>query len=88
MASYQFFVRKPDGSRHLACEQFCADAAAAWRVVEDISRGAGEQAEGGIYVKNDRDEVVILVGMASARVLTGQKSRQAAPRLAPRTRTA
>jgi hypothetical protein len=79
-------MRKSDGSRHLACERFCADSAAAWRVVEELARGAddsarrlGEQSEGGICVKNNRDEVVILVGMASARVLTGQNSPPPAP---------
>jgi hypothetical protein len=77
MASYHFFLRKPDGSINLRSAQICADLAAAWRVIGEMARRAGDKAEGSIFVKNDRDEVVILVGVASARVLTGQKERPA-----------
>jgi hypothetical protein len=78
MACYQFFLRKPDGSTNLRSAQVCADLSAAWGVIGDMARDAGEKASGSIFVKNDQGEVVILVGVASARVLTGQKA--AAPK--------
>jgi len=77
MACYQFFLRKPDGSINLKSAQVCADLSAAWAVIGDMARKAGEHATGNIFVKNDQDELVILVGVASARVLTGQKERPA-----------
>ncbi|MCW2275326.1 hypothetical protein GJ654_12355 [Rhodoblastus acidophilus] len=73
MACYQFFLRKPDGSINFKSAQICSDLSAAWGVIGDMARDAGEQASGSIFVKNDQGEVVILVGVASARVLTGQK---------------
>lgn len=75
MVCYQFFLREPDGSVNLKSAQRCADLSAAWGVIGDMARDAGDQGAGSIFVKNDRDEVVILVGVASARVLTGQKDR-------------
>jgi hypothetical protein len=89
MASYQFYLRERDGSIYQKSAQFCADVAAAWRVVGEMARKAGEQVQGNIYVKTDRGEVVILVGVASARVLTGQKERAGAGARAERwTKTA
>jgi hypothetical protein len=89
MACYQFFLRKPDGSTYLKSTRNCADLAAAWRIVADMANMAVGHAAGSIFVKNDRDEVVILVGIASARVLTGQKDQPAArTRIEGMTRTA
>jgi hypothetical protein len=89
MAWYQFFLRKPDGSTYLKSARNCADLAAAWRIVADMARIAEGHAAGSIFVKNDSGEVVILVGIASARVLTGQRDHPATrARIEERTRTA
>jgi len=82
MACYQFYLRRPDGSTALKSARVCSDVSGAWGVIADMALKAGEQAAGDIFVKNDRDELVIMVGVASARVLTGQKERPAVrPRL-------
>jgi hypothetical protein len=49
-----------------------ADLVAAWSLIGEIAHRIEEKEAGRIFVKNDSGEVVILVGIAMARVLAAK----------------
>jgi len=76
MPTYHLILRNDDGSTVIERSLGDADLAKAWSTVGEIARQVAETQAGRILVKDDSGEVVILVGIASARVLAA-KSRAA-----------
>jgi hypothetical protein len=72
MANYRFCLRDQDGEIIKTSKRACADLAEAWSHVATMACEAAEDATGRILVRDDYGEVVILVGIASARVLTAK----------------
>lgn len=70
MPQYHFSLRNHDGSTLVERSLVEADLSAAWSMVREIARQARNEKEASrILVRNDEGEVVILVGIATARVL-------------------
>ncbi len=68
MTRYQFALRRSDDSVAMETSVALENLAAAWTKVGELANGETE-ADGRILVKDDEGEVVILVGLASARAL-------------------
>jgi hypothetical protein len=69
MACYHFLLRKVDGATVFKGSRNCDDAAVAWRTIGEIARQAESKSGESIIVTDEGGEVVVLVGIASARVL-------------------
>jgi hypothetical protein len=68
MTRYQFALRRNDDSVALETSMALENLAAAWTKVGELAHRGAEK-DGRILVKDDEGEVVILVGLASARAL-------------------
>lgn len=69
MARYHFLLRKADGATVFKGSLDCDDLAAAWRTIGEIARQADSRSSESVIVTDEVGEVVVLVGIASARVL-------------------
>lgn len=66
MDRYDFKVREADGTISVVHSVALSDLRSVWSMVAEIAHGVDEVG-GRIIVTNDLDEVVILVGVATAR---------------------
>lgn len=87
MPRYHVSLRNCDGHTIVQRSLVHPDLAAAWTTVGEIARQAKANEAGRILVKDSRGEVVILVGVASARVLA-QRQEDTPDRLPRRPSTA
>ena len=69
MAHYQVLLRKIDGATVFNHSMACDDVAAAWPTIGEIARQADREAGEAILVRDERGQLVVLIGIASARVL-------------------
>jgi hypothetical protein len=69
---YRFALRRNDGSNALERALALDDVASAWSTVGEIAHNA---TDGRIFVKDEDEKVVIMIGVASARALLEGKAR-------------
>ncbi|MCI4677069.1 hypothetical protein K9U39_12465 [Rhodoblastus acidophilus] len=69
MARYSFLLRKIDGATVFKRTMDCEDVADAWQAIGEIARQTDPEAGESIIVRDERGELVVFVGIASARVL-------------------
>lgn len=74
MKLYRIALRRDDGSNALENTMRLVDPAAAWPMVGEIANDA-RATEGRVFVTDENENVVIMVGVASARALVARKKR-------------
>jgi hypothetical protein len=72
---YRFALRRDDGSNAIESSLFLVDVAAAWSMVGEIAHDA-RATEGRIFVADRDENVVIMIGVASARALLGAAKKK------------
>jgi hypothetical protein len=72
---YRFALRRDDGSNALESTLFLVDLAAAWSKVGEIAHDV-RATEGRIFVSDKDENVVIMIGVASARAMLGAAKRE------------
>jgi hypothetical protein len=72
---YRFALRRDDGSNAFESALFLVDVAAAWSKVGEIAHDA-RAAEGRIFVTDKDENVVIMIGVASARAVLGAAKKK------------
>jgi len=72
---YRFALRRDDGSNALESAMSLVDPAAAWPVVGQIANDA-RATEGRVFVTDEDENVVIMIGVASARALLGRARKK------------
>jgi hypothetical protein len=72
---YRFALRRDDGSNALESALFLVDLAAAWSKVVEIAHDA-RATEGRIFVTDKDEDVVIMIGVASARAMLGAAKKK------------
>jgi hypothetical protein len=72
---YRFSLRRDDGSNTLESAISLIDPAAAWPVVGKMANDA-RATEGRVFVTDEDENVVIMIGVASARALLGRARKK------------
>ena len=70
MKLYRFALRRDDGSDAFESAMSLVDVAAAWSKVGEIANDA-KATDGRVFVTDEDENVVIMIGVASARALLG-----------------
>jgi hypothetical protein len=84
---YRFALRRDDGSNALESALFLVDLAAAWSKVVEIAHDARAM-EGRLLVTDKDENVVIMIGVASARAVFGAAKKKLNQRSNPSLRIA
>jgi hypothetical protein len=72
---YRFALRRDDGSNALESAMSLVDPAAAWSMVGEIANDA-RATEGRVFVTDEDENLVIMIGVASARALLGGQRKK------------
>ena len=75
MKLYRFALRRNDGSNVLERAMSQVDLAAAWSMVGEIANDV-RATEGRVFVTDEEENVVIMIGVASARALLGAERKK------------